>query len=110
MAEITPAILIGVAVATFLLLLIAMGGFGRVLLSQSEKRNAERFAEVEHRLSEEAKRLQELRQDVVRINQTLPSEYVRREDWIRFQAVLETKLDRLFELYNRLSAEKGGTR
>ncbi|HSX60252.1 MAG TPA: hypothetical protein VLF18_08645 [Tahibacter sp.] len=100
----------GVAAVGFIGLIGAMGVFGRVLLSQSEKRNAERFVEVERRLADEAARLQELRREVVRINHTLPSEYVRREDWIRFSTVLETKLDRLFELYNRLSAEKGGTR
>lgn len=98
------------AVLLFVALMGAMVAFGRVLLSQSEKRNAERFAEVERQLAEESRRLQAVRQDVARINQTLPAEYVRREDWIRFSTVLETKLDRLFELYNRLQIEKGGVR
>lgn len=106
MVAITP----GVAIALIVVLLAAIVVFGRVLLSQSEKRNAERFAEVERKLGDESRRLQDLRHDVARINQALPLEYVRREDWIRFSTVIDTKMDRLLELHHRQLADKGGSR
>lgn len=106
MLAITP----GLAVIALVALVLVMGAFGRVLLSQSEKRNAERFAEVERKLGDESRRLQDLRHDVARINQALPLEYVRREDWIRFSTVIDTKMDRLLELHHRQLVDKGGSR
>lgn len=44
-----------------------------------------------------------LEKEVELLNRQLPLEYVRREDWIRFSASIDAKLDRLAEGQQRLS-------
>lgn len=69
----------------------AIGGFGRVLLKQIENRLVDKF-EAQDR------RLEEVELEVRRLGSELPLQYVRREDWIRFSAAIDHKLDRLAEL------------
>lgn len=89
-------------------------GFGKLMLDQVEKRLAERFdaqdsarqvgqqsiREVfaEH-LTEERRNalaLQGLERDFLKWQAELPIHYVRREDYVRGQSVIEAKLDALF--------------
>lgn len=68
-----------------------VAGFGRVLLDQFEKRLHERFSGLEDATAKAfdvERQLLELRAD-------LPLHYVRREDYIRGQSVIEAKLDGL---------------
>lgn len=94
-----------------------VAGFGKILLSQFERRLAERFAEqdearaagqralreiLDQHLLEERKSgdaLQTLERDFLRFQAELPIHYVRREDYVRGQTVIEAKLD---ALYNKL--------
>lgn len=98
-------------------LLISFFGFsaavGKFLLSQTDKRLDERFKALESirvqsakNLEEKfttlmdqhkacAKDLQELEKDFLRFRASLPLEYVRREDYVRGQTVLEAKMDGL---------------
>ena len=111
----------GIAVSLFLALVGLMLGFGKMLLSQFEKRLNERANATEQlRLSErtadqarmetletnttrEAGRIGELLNRVEKLNVALPLEYVRREDWIRFSSTIDAKLDKLAEMiHNRL--------
>lgn len=98
-----------VAVTLVLAFLGLVFAFGRILLNQFEKRMAERFQaqdrerDVRLRAIEETQQRENLRMgalidEVRRISQVLPLEYVRREDWIRFSAQIDHKLDRLAEL------------
>lgn len=94
-----------------------VAGFGKVLLAQSEKRLQERFAALEARREEgqtalrdtinrhlddereEAALLKSLERDFLNWKAELPIHYVRREDYVRGQSVIEAKLD---ALYNKL--------
>lgn len=98
-------------------LLISFFGFsaaaGKMLLAQSNKRLDEKFSAFEtirvqatknledkftalmEQHKEDAKGLQELEKEFLRFQRDLPLEYVRREDWMRNQTIIEAKLDAL---------------
>jgi hypothetical protein len=104
-----------------ILLLIAffgcIGAFGKILLDQVEKRQAERFTALDKSREEGQKALREtfdkhiaeerlnglalanLEKDFLKWQANLPLNYVRREDYVRGQSVIEAKLD---ALYNKL--------
>lgn len=102
--EISPK----VAAMLVLGFLACVAGFGKVLLAQFEKRMEERFKAQEKEAKAEADRLSDLSDEVRELSRTLPLEYVRREDWIRFSAAIDHKLDRLAELVMELKS--GGSR
>lgn len=99
------------------LLLVAFIGFvsgaGKVLLRQIDKRLEGRFEAMEEsrkesqqhwdkrfsELSEQNRReadgWQQLERDFLKFQAALPIEYVRRDDYIRGQSVIEAKLDAL---------------
>jgi len=86
-------------------------GLVKVLLWQFEKRLGERFAaqdearkdasrhwednfaKVLERQDKDAAAVAQLERSFLNFKADLPLEYVRREDWVRGQAVLEAKLD-----------------
>ncbi len=79
-----------------------VGAFGKLLMGQFEKRLAEKFATQDDARSTLAKKVESLHeaQNAARIQflehiANLPVDYVRREDDIRNQTVLNTKLDAL---------------
>jgi len=91
------------------LLIMAAGLFttlGKLLLAQFQRSLESRLAEMsrgaqtlETRLSEiaqDAKGYQAVERDLLQLRAELPERYVRREDYIRGQTVLEAKLDRVF--------------
>lgn len=82
--------------------------FARLGLSQFERRINERFEKLSVDIGAEARQMQDLKsrvdtqmQDlknrVDTLAHSLPNEYVRREDWIRFSNLIDAKLDRLNE-------------
>lgn len=95
----------------------SVAGFGKLLLDQFEKRQAERFEAqdmarsegqramreiFEQHLSEErrnANSMQALERDFLNWKADMPIHYVRREDYVRGQVIIEAKLD---ALYNKL--------
>lgn len=103
--------LIGWAIGLLGLFTTVVGGLVKLLLHNFEKRLAERFAAQEaarkaasrhwednfakvlERQDKDAQALLELERSFMRFQAELPLEYVRREDWVRGQAVLEAKLD-----------------
>ena len=89
-------------------LLLSFLGFvfaaGRILLSQVDIRLNNRFTSLEAALaqhSEEegktAAQVLELERAFLKWQAELPMQYVRREDYVRNQTVIEAKLDRLYE-------------
>lgn len=103
--------LIGWAIGLLGMFTTVVGGLVKLLLHNFEKRLGERFAAQEaarkaasrhweenfakvlQRQDKDAQALLELERSFLRFQAELPLEYVRREDWVRGQAVLEAKLD-----------------
>jgi hypothetical protein len=80
--------------------------FGRLLLGQVERRMTAELGTMRSQLKTESINIAALAAEVHKINSTLPLEYVRREDWIRFSASIDAKLDRLAELVHRLGVRQ----
>ena len=102
-------------------LLLAFLGFlfaaGKLLLTQIDRRLNERFETIEKAREEgqatwratftqhldeehrEADLLRNIEREFLRFQAELPLQYVRREDYVRGQSVIEAKLD---ALYNKL--------
>jgi hypothetical protein len=102
-----------VAVALVVAFLGLVFGFGRMLLNQFEKRMAERFdaqdelrdarlRSIENKQAEEKVRIDTLTGLVQHLTVSLPTEYVRREDWIRMSSTIDHKLDKVGEIVTQL--------
>lgn len=76
-----------------------VGGMAKWLFSKAEERQAARFTSLEQSLQQSASNWGELEKEFMRFKADLPLNYVRREDYIRGQTVIEAKLD---ALYNKL--------
>ena len=76
-----------------------VGGMDKWMNSKAEERQAARFASLEQSLQQSASSWGELEKELMRFKADLPLNYVRREDYIRGQTVIEAKLD---ALYNKL--------
>ncbi|HAO0430126.1 TPA: hypothetical protein IG002_005056 [Escherichia coli] len=76
-----------------------VGGMAKWLFNKAEERQAARFASLEQSLQQSASSWGELEKELMRFKADLPLNYVRREDYIRGQTVIEAKLD---ALYNKL--------
>ena len=94
-----------------------LGAAGKLLLSQIDRRLNERFQTIEkareegqatwratftQHLDEERREtdlLRNIEREFLRFQAELPLQYVRREDYVRGQSVIEAKLD---ALYNKL--------
>lgn len=91
-----------------------VAGFGKILLDQVEKRQVERAAAQDKAREEGQKTMREtlaghlederrnavavqsLERDFLKWQADLPVHYVRREDYVRGQSVIEAKLDALY--------------
>lgn len=87
------------------LVIAAMWALGKLLLAQNRRQLDERFDrmdtrfdDVEGRQRDEAKEWQRVERDMLALKAALPIDYVRREDYIRGQSVIEAKLDGLAAL------------
>lgn len=77
--------------ASAVTLLGMFAGLVKLLLSQMEGRLDERFELV----AKDSERLRQVELDLVRLRGEMPLHYVRREDYVRNQTVIEAKLDAL---------------
>lgn len=86
-----------------ILLLIAffgmVGGFGKLLLDRIDKQLDERFKAQATLLQGNTDKVTQLEREFLTWRADLPLHYVRREDYVRGQSVIEAKLD---ALYNKL--------
>ena len=83
----------------FIAFLGGVGTFGRILLGQIDKRLDERFAVQTSLLQGTTGKVDKLKRDFLEWRAEMPIHYVRREDYVRGQTVIEAKLD---ALYNKL--------
>ncbi len=67
-------------------------GLGKLLLAQFQRSLEARLTSI----SADAKGWHQVERDLMQLKVDLPERYVRREDYIRGQTVLEAKLDRVF--------------
>lgn len=74
-----------------------IGGVAKWLFGKAEDRQAARFASLEQTVKETASRWNELEREFLEFKAKLPVDYVRREDYIRGQTVIEAKLDAVYE-------------
>lgn len=106
--------LIGLATGLLALFATVVTGLVKLLLNQFEKRLGERFAsqdsarqtatrhweenfaKVLERQDKDADAVQQLERSFLRFQAELPISYVRREDWVRNQTIIEAKIDAVF--------------
>jgi len=62
----------------------------------------EKFTALQNAANKEAEQLQRVEKDLLKMQAELPEKYVRREDWIRFSAVIDAKQDTLSEKISRV--------
>ena len=70
-------------------------GAGRLIAAQFEARINERFDVLQKAREAEAQGISNLERDFLRFQADLPLHYVRREDYVRGQSIVEAKLDGL---------------
>lgn len=68
---------------------------GKLIAVQFERRMNERFDLIERKRESEAAGISALERDFMRFQAELPVQYVRREDYVRGQSIVEAKLDGL---------------
>jgi hypothetical protein len=68
---------------------------GKLIATQFEKRINERLNVMQRARETEAQGISNLERDFLRFQADLPLHYVRREDYVRGQSVIEAKLDGL---------------
>jgi hypothetical protein len=79
-------------------LLGAMLGLLKLLLAAIERRLDQRFAHMDGRfeaLTKDSDRLREVELGLEKLRGEMSLHYVRREDWVRNQSVIESKIDGL---------------
>ncbi|KFK92740.1 hypothetical protein [Serratia sp. Ag2] len=84
------------------LLITFMGfvfGVAKMFFAQLEKRQIEQFSSLDASLREFTTNLNTLEREFLEFKADLPIHYVRREDYVRGQTVIEAKLD---AVYNKL--------
>lgn len=84
-------------------LLLGFLGFvftvAKMFFAQMEKRQVEQFQALDHSFKASIGNLNNLEREFMAFKADLPLNYVRREDYVRGQTVIEAKLD---ALYNKL--------
>ena len=75
--------------------LAVIARFGRVLLGQIDRRLDERFKAQAELLDGNTAKVDRLERDFLEFRADLPLHYVRREDYVRGQSIVEAKLDGL---------------
>ncbi|KTT63603.1 membrane protein [Pseudomonas oryzihabitans] len=79
-------------------LLGVLAGLFKLLLLQTERRLDQRFAVMDERyeaVARDGERLRQVELGLERLRGEMPLHYVRREDYVRNQTVIEAKLDAL---------------
>ncbi|CAM5383951.1 hypothetical protein [Rhodanobacter lindaniclasticus] len=78
-----------------------LAAFGKLLLAQIQKSLDQRFRSVES----QAAKWQDLERDFLRFRADLAVQYVRREDYVRGQSVIEAKLDAIANELKRVQID-----
>lgn len=78
-------------------------GFAKILVAQFQNSMHERY-QNQQRVNE---KVEDLERQINNINATLPLNYVLREDYIRGQAILESKMDTLHKILTDMYKQQG---
>lgn len=100
---------IGHLIAIAVFLLGAFGAMAKLLLVQVEKRLDGRFSLIDAQLAQERDGWRKVERDLLQFRADMPMQYVRREDYIRNQTIIEAKLDAIASEL-KLVQIKGATR
>ncbi|ELC3498516.1 hypothetical protein RI881_004099 [Salmonella enterica] len=84
-------------VGFFITFLSFVAGLARWLFAKAEERQAVRFASLEQTVRDITTHRNDLERRFLEFRAQLPVDYVRREDYIRGQTVIEAKLDALYD-------------
>jgi len=76
-------------------LISAFGTLGKLMLSQHQRHQDRRFDAIEANAEKDAGQWLRVEREMLNLKAELPMHYVRREDYIRGQSVIESKLDGL---------------
>lgn len=87
--------LITLAVTMSIALISAFFALVKMLLGQHQRHQDRRFDSIEEAAKQEAGQWQRVERELLTLKAELPEKFVRREDYIRGQSVLEAKLDGL---------------
>ena len=87
----SPGELIGIGITLMLALIGAIWGLLSLVFKQFESKIEGKLNAIE----KDAQEWVRLEKDFLRFQAELPNQYVRREDYIRNQTVIETKIDSL---------------
>lgn len=108
--EMDIAQIIGLGIGLLSVFVPIVVGLIKVLLGQFEKRLDHRFQTLTTQVNECMQRveqndtaLHDMEKSILRWQAELPMQYVRREDFIRNQTVIEAKLDALFAKMDLIS-------
>ena len=82
-------------VSLVIALITAFWAIAKLLMTQAQKHQDQRFDVIESRIANEAGHWDRMERDLLTLKAELPLQYVRREDYIRGQSVIEAKLDGL---------------
>ena len=85
-----------------------IAGFRRTPLGQIDKRLDERFKAQAELLDGNTAKVDRLERDFLEFRADLPLHYVRREDYVRGQTVIEAKLDALYNKIELVQMRGGG--
>ena len=76
------------------------------MLAQNQNHADERFEVLGKALTAQEDKWQATDRALLHFKAELPREYVRREDWIRFGATIDTKLDRLHDKLDNIKGRE----
>jgi hypothetical protein len=85
--------LIGAIAAIVVSFATLIWAFSKMFIRQLDRR----FTESDAKTSDLIRQINEVDREVLKLRAELPNNYVQREDWIRFCATIDTKLDWLRE-------------
>ncbi|HGJ5864068.1 MAG TPA: hypothetical protein ACHBZ9_15710 [Arsenophonus nasoniae] len=74
-----------------------LGGLARWFIRETEKRQGERFASLERLMRDSADKWSRLEREVLEFKVEVPARYVRRDEFIHYQQVVESRLDAIYQ-------------
>ncbi|BAN95458.1 MULTISPECIES: hypothetical protein [unclassified Arsenophonus] len=74
-----------------------LAGLARWFIRETEKRQAERFASLERLMREASDKGSRLEREVLEFKVEVPERYVRRDEFIHYQQVVESRLDAIYQ-------------
>ena len=80
----------------------AVGLFSKLLLSRFDKHMDERFVQLSASVTQTEADLKEFEKAILKWQAEIPLQYVRREDYVRNQVVIEAKLDTIYSKIDQL--------